>query len=226
MRYTFATAHEMKGFILTHFKSRCLIVVFFGICASMNAQTDFLNYSKTDNITGFIRSCKADEELAIKTLMEFSLGDTIMQEQVWYGKTTADSSWKLKSIQGVDRIYTSLKFKTYYWILKIYNGDIKRNNIDDICVFLRGDGSVLFDYEAIELETQNEYYKRILIGEKNTIPGFKYGKNTDSAVIKLEQDFEGWYTKMKEKGLSFMRVHKFSPIEKMNFKILKSSLFR
>jgi hypothetical protein len=192
----------------------------------MPAQSNLSAFLKSGDIKGFVRSCGQNEELAIESLIKFSLKDTISSQQIWYDQTTGkDINPIERSLEGADRFYSSLKLKSYYWILQIYNSDyscIKK----DICVFIGGDNDFIFDYESLNQEQQKQTFKEILKGEnKSQKVDFQYKKKTSIALKELEQSFENWHIDMKEKGLDYMRRQNISPIKERRYKIFNPSIF-
>lgn len=196
------------------------IFIYNGI--TMNAQSNLSEYLKLGDIKGFMQSCNQNEELAIESLVRFSLNDTIDAQQIWYDQTTGKGINLLeRSTDGADKFYASLKLKSYYWILKIYNSEYSCPN-KSICVFMGNNNDFIFDYEIINQEAQKQALKEILIGEsKNQKVVFQYKKKTSVSLKELDQSFENWYTNVKEKGLNYMRKQNIPPIKESQYKINK-----
>ncbi len=204
----------MKSVVFT------LVIFIYNGIIPMYAQTNLSVYLESSDIKGFVQSCNQNEELAIESLIAYSLNDTINIQQIWYDQTTGKGINPIeRSTEGADRFYASLKLKSYYWILQIYNSDYSSLK-EDICVFIGHSSNFIFDYESLDQEQQKQTFKEMLTGEnKSQKIDFQYKKNFSSALKELDQDFEKWYIDMKEKGLDYMRKQNIPPIKESRYKI-------
>lgn len=198
------------------------IVFIYNGMMPMYAQSNLSEYLMSDDIKGFIQSCNQSEELAIESLITFSLSDTIDSRQIWYNQTTGKGINPLeKSTEGVDKFYASMKLKSYYWILRIFNSEYSCFN-KSLCVFIGNNNDFIFDYEIVNQEAQKQTFKEILTGEsKKQKVVLQYKRKTNVALKELNQNFENWYIDMKEKGLDYMRKQNISPIKESQYKIHK-----
>lgn len=197
-------------------------ILFISTGMMVEAQNDIMGYLESGDIKGFIKYCNQNEQMAIDSLINLSLNDTITSKQIWYNQTEAKGINPVeRSTEGADKFYTSVKLKSYYWILQIFYS--KYNCIDkNLCVFVGNDNDFIFDYEIVNQEAQKQALKEILTGEsKSQKMIFQYKIKPSIALEKLNQDFQNWYEVMKEKGLEYMQKQNNPPIKKNQYKISK-----
>lgn len=197
-----------------------VLFIYTGI--ALNTQYKAIEYLESGDIDGFIKSCNRNEETAIDSLIDLSLNDTITSKQIWYNETEAKGINPFeRSFEGPDKFYTSIKLKSYYWILQIFYS--KYNCMDKgLCVFISNDYDFIFDYEIVDQEKKKQALKEMLTGKsENQKIVFQYKKSSNTALDKLDHYFQNWYTIMKEKGLDYMRKHNIPPIREYQYKISK-----
>lgn len=190
------------------------------------AQVNLLEYLKSDDIKGFMQFYNKNEELAIKSLITFSLNDTINSQQIWYNETVGKNINPLeRSTEGADKFYASLKLKAYFWILQIYNSKYSCLN-GNLCVFIGDSNNFIFDYEILNHQQQKQILKEILTQDNKDLKiDIQYKKRLSVDLSELNRSFEIWYVNMKEKGLNYMRTQKISPINEDQYKIFNSNKF-
>jgi len=192
------------------------------ICAgiALNAQNDMSRYFIDDDIQGFLGSCDQDKRLAISLLRKFTLSDTITSDKIWYNQTVAKNINPYeRSIEGFDRYYTSMKLKSYFWILQIVNS--KYYNDSNLCVFIGNKNNYIFDYEIINQDNCELLFTEILTGyslNKSII--FQYKRISSDSLVELEQDFQNWFDLLDEKGFDYMYEYNIQPINDAQYKII------
>jgi len=210
-----------KGFLLL-----LIFASFFGSHIYSKSKTEV--FLRQNDFEGFLNFCNNDVELAIEHLAFFNLSDTIGRKYVWY----CESSGRripliLKSTYGGERNHTSLKLKSFYWSILIFGAPSFSFSVGDICYFYDDSGRMLYDYQAIDLERQNEFFSQKLHQKSEGNDGlsfeevFIYARNNTPDVEILYERFASWYKKISCYGIEEMRKRNVWPISDANFKIME-----
>ena len=111
-------------------------LLFLGVGLNcLYSQSSVQGFLFEDDFEGFLRFCRSNEVVAINLLKNYTLPDTIIEENIWYGENTPYSKLKDKSNGGVDRNYVSLKLKSFFWILRISDLGLRNHEKNSVCVF-------------------------------------------------------------------------------------------
>jgi len=179
----------------------------------------------SDNFRGYLEVHKMDMNSAIKQLMNFSLGDTIQDKDIWYSYNSIDSVWSQRSTSINSKFYASLKLKSYYWVLKIMNSNYSNDQKKQVIVFFDKKKREIFDYELIAFSQQEESIKRILEKQDSTLRKYQYKARKSTEYQVLENVFIKWFEIFQIKGLKYMKRHKLYPINENHYEIIHQNIY-
>lgn len=196
-----------------------ILICFTCSSLSVNAMVPkerIVELMKKNNIKKFVRTA-GSEEKAIEELISFTLPDTIYnseKELIW-------RSTRSGKIAEMD-YYASRKIQAYYWILMIYYSNYRNIRSDQSCLFLDDYGRAIWDYQDLDEEKKEYYYKVIVpspTDHKDYFDDLGYIRIQSEQIKRLEFAFREWHHQMKIQGLTHMRAHKAAPIDSTKYRI-------
>lgn len=177
-------------------------------------QSIIADYMRSNDLVGFMKYCNNNEEKAIDALFQFSLPDTIGIDYIWYVENDLDS---IGCTDNRDCHIYSLKLKTYYWIMSIYDEVYKNKNI--VYVHENNNKNPLYDYVLIEPEIVDKSFQEVpcdVVITSNEVAQAKqshFCRFESSLIKKIENSYLEWYDKMQKYGLKCLRQKKMRPVE-------------
>ncbi|PZF73746.1 hypothetical protein [Taibaiella soli] len=203
-------------------KEKILMLLWFFLPAGVFAQQfpPVLDDLENCTLNEFLSHFKTTE-IAIDSLVQVALNDTIEGRMVWYHEYATGTPWKYRGYQQTDRYVASQKFKAYYWILRTCQGRIDDVYDDSVAIFLGKDRQKIFDYEMLNYKQRAEDLEKILAGKKRRLGKEAYVTTNDIGVTMLQKQISDWNRELKMKGLSYLLENNILPFDRQQYRMEK-----